>query len=200
MSFFDISNGCGSCSDFNPMGNGMNMNSLTQLDPNTQYLANMVASATSANSSNHVAGGSLNQYPNQSSEVLSHQNMSNHFNNAAGGQPQQRTGSTSINQLPNAQPSVNNANKRKQMVNQKYNMEVENDEMNGAMAYEQLSNSGNCYIMLGLVIVAALAWNETIRFYINQSIKLNDGSPSYYIGYAVVATLVAFALYMYLTK
>lgn len=200
MSYFDISNGCTSCSDFSPMaGNGsMNVNSLTQMDPNTQYLANMVASAAASNSSNQVVGGSLNSYPNQrSSEQLSHQSMSNHFNNS--------NVATNLNRMPNAKPSNKNAQKQRQMVNQKYEMELEADEtlaLEWDMASTSVTNMqpGYCYLMLGLVIVVALAWNETIRFYINQSIKLNDGSPSYYVAYAIVATLLAFGVYMYMKQ
>ena len=43
-------------------------------------------------------------------------------------------------------------------------------------------------LLLGVTIVAALAVNETARYHINQAIKFNEGSPMYYLGYAIVAT------------
>ena len=212
MSFFDIGNGCNSCSTFSPVGD-MSMNNLTQLDNNTNYLANMVATGVMNNSNNTVNGGSLNQYPNQGGQQLSTMNMSNHFTNSGGNNTASNNNnnnnnmntsgggmSTSINNLPqqrqNQQPMVN----KKQMVNKKYKYEneLEDDGMNGGDA--GMASGSNFYIMSGLIFIIALSWHETIKFYINQSIKLNDGSPSLYIGYSVVATLIGFALYHYITK
>jgi len=51
------------------------------------------------------------------------------------------------------------------------------------------------YVVLGLVIVAALAWNEGIKFMIDQQLKFNEGNNMYHLGYAVVATLLAIVLY-----
>uniref|UniRef100_A0A6C0EAE1 Uncharacterized protein n=1 Tax=viral metagenome TaxID=1070528 RepID=A0A6C0EAE1_9ZZZZ len=50
----------------------------------------------------------------------------------------------------------------------------------------------NFSIMLAFLV--ASAWNETIRYYINQAIKFNGGSPTYYIVYAVIATLASIFL------
>lgn len=50
---------------------------------------------------------------------------------------------------------------------------------------------------LGMVILAALAINECARYYINKTIQLDDGSPLYFVGYAVVAVLFAVCIYMY---
>ena len=48
-----------------------------------------------------------------------------------------------------------------------------------------------CFI---LVIVAALAWHHAVKFHLDKYIKYNDGSPLYYIGYAVAATFLLLAL------
>ena len=209
MSFFDISSGCNSCSSFTPTGD-MSMNGLTQLDNNTNYLANMVSSSLMNNSNNSVGGGSLNQYPNQGTQQLSTQNMMNHFSNSSsnssnnGSNNTANTGNSSnnSNNMPkqlNNKPKSNIALKKK-MVNQKYKYENESDDDDESNNAGAMSSGSNFYLLLGLVFLIALSWHETIKFYINQSIKLNDGSPTYYIGYSVVATLLGFALYNYLTK
>ena len=53
------------------------------------------------------------------------------------------------------------------------------------------------FAILTLVVVSALATNEAVKYYINQAIKFNDGSPMYYVGYAVLAMLMTGALYHY---
>lgn len=209
MSYFDISNGCGSCSSFSPVSD-MSMNNLTQLDNNTNYLANMVATGVMNNSNNTVNGGSLNQYPNQGGQQLSTQNMSNHFSNSAANNTSNNSNnsgsgsvsgmSTSLNQLPNARPSAKNAAMKKQMVNNKYKYENEVEDDGMYSADTGMGSGANFYLLMGVVFLCALSAHETIKFYINQSIKLNDGNPALYVGYTVVALLVAFALYNYLTK
>ena len=56
------------------------------------------------------------------------------------------------------------------------------------------------WIILGLVIFSALASNECCKYFLNKSLQLNDGSPMYYLAYAVVAILVTFATYTYVSK
>ena len=51
------------------------------------------------------------------------------------------------------------------------------------------------YVVLGLVIVAALAWNEGVKFMIGEQLKFNEGNNMYYLGYVVVATLLAIVIY-----
>jgi hypothetical protein len=50
----------------------------------------------------------------------------------------------------------------------------------------------NFSIMVAFLV--ASAWHETIRYYINQAIKFNGGTPTYYIVYAVIATLASIFL------
>lgn len=212
MSYFDISNGCGSCSSFSPVSD-MSMNNLTQLDNNTNYLANMVATGVMNNSTNTVNGGSVSQYPNQQApQQLSTQNMSNHFSNSGGNNNASNNNnnnsmnnsgsgmSTNLNQLPNARPSAKNVAMKKQMVNNKYKYENELEDDGMYSNDAGMASGANFYIMLGIVFLCSLSMHETVKFYINQSIKLNDGNPALYAGYTVVAVLVAFALYNYLTK
>ena len=47
---------------------------------------------------------------------------------------------------------------------------------------------------LTIAFLVASAWHTTIKYYIDQSIKFNAGTPTYYIVYAVIATLVSIFL------
>jgi hypothetical protein len=46
-------------------------------------------------------------------------------------------------------------------------------------------------IILAVTFIAAMAWNDTIKFFISRSIKMHAGSPLYYIYYSLLMTLVA---------
>ncbi len=54
------------------------------------------------------------------------------------------------------------------------------------------------YIMFGLIAISALAWHEMIKVYINNAIKFNDGTPTYFVSYAVLATVACIIAYTYL--
>jgi hypothetical protein len=56
------------------------------------------------------------------------------------------------------------------------------------------------WIVLGLVIFSALASNECCKYFLNKSLQLNDGSPMYYLAYAVVAVLLTLAANTYVNK
>ena len=56
------------------------------------------------------------------------------------------------------------------------------------------------WVVLGLVIFAALAANECCKYFLNKSLQLNDGSPLYYVGYVAVAVLLAWAAETYISK
>lgn len=56
------------------------------------------------------------------------------------------------------------------------------------------------WIVLGLVIFSSLAANECCKYFLNKSLQLNDGSPMYYVAYVVVAVLLTFAAYTYVSK
>ena len=53
-------------------------------------------------------------------------------------------------------------------------------------------------LILAVTFVAAMAWNDTIKFFISRSIKMHSGSPLYYIYYALLMTLVAVLVIKYL--
>lgn len=47
------------------------------------------------------------------------------------------------------------------------------------------------YIKIGILVLCALAVHETIKYYINHSIKFNEGSPTYFVYYSI-GCVVAF--------
>ena len=48
--------------------------------------------------------------------------------------------------------------------------------------------------VLTIAFLVANAWHTTIKYYIDQAIKFNAGTPTYYVVYAVLATLVSIFL------
>lgn len=49
------------------------------------------------------------------------------------------------------------------------------------------------FVKVGLIFLIAMSVHETIKYYINHSIKFNEGSPTYFVYYAL-GCLVAFYL------
>jgi hypothetical protein len=47
---------------------------------------------------------------------------------------------------------------------------------------------------LTIAFLVASAWHTTIKYYIDQAIKFSGGTPTYYIVYAVLATLISIFL------
>jgi hypothetical protein len=56
------------------------------------------------------------------------------------------------------------------------------------------------YLNMCLVVLTALAANECFKYFINKSIQVNDGNPLYFVGYAVLTALLAFAVHSYAAK
>jgi hypothetical protein len=54
--------------------------------------------------------------------------------------------------------------------------------------------------MVGVVVLAALAWNEGIKYLIQERLKFNEGSNIYYGGYAVIATLMTIVVFRLLNQ
>lgn len=54
-----------------------------------------------------------------------------------------------------------------------------------------------CLIKLGLMVLLALAVHETCKYYINHSIKFNEGTPTYFVYYAIGCAVVLFMVHNY---
>ena len=45
-----------------------------------------------------------------------------------------------------------------------------------------------------IAFLVASAWHTTIKYYIDHAIKFSGGTPTYYVAYAVLATIAAIFL------
>ena len=65
------------------------------------------------------------------------------------------------------------------------------DNLTGENNVDDKKEETKKLVMLGLVVLAALSWNEASRFMLEQHLKFSEGNnTSYYLAYAVVVTLV----------
>ena len=99
--------------------------------------------------------------------------------------------------LPN-NPLVNNHQNNQQQNNQQNNQQVNNQQINNQPVNNQPVNNQPVNmqnkteetnmkdIRIILCILAALSINEAVKYFINKSIRLNNGTSSRYIYYAVV--------------
>ena len=53
------------------------------------------------------------------------------------------------------------------------------------------------FMNLGFVVLAALAFNEAFKYYINKAIQSAEGPTHYYLMYAVVAVLLVIGAHFY---
>jgi hypothetical protein len=177
--------GCNSGSPFNN-DNGMNsMNSMNNMN--------------SMNSMNPVMNGNMNANGNNSNAVLNNvgntvqqlPNTNLQSNNAAASEILKAIAKNNIQQLNaeaemEAQQNVANANGNVANVNV---APVNNAVANNSPASGSLSMTNAA--LLTLAVIVALAWNDTIKYYIGRMIKLNKGSPYLYLYYSLIVTLVA---------
>ena len=135
---------------------------------------------TKSNRTNHIA------FIRTSTTDQSTNNQLNHINNQ---QRFNQTGNTN-NQAVNMNNQLNmnnqaNINNQANMNNQVANNQVTNMNNNSANN-ESENNQGKKGINLVLCILAALSINEAVKYFINKSIRMNNGTSSRYIYYAVV--------------
>ena len=195
---FDISNGCNTCEPFAAtfpdnkhvnMENNlrevpMNNNNILGLNENkTNTLNNNYNELVRNNANNQVRNNTNNQVSNNVNTVnsVSSGNVSASSNVSAGNV--NPLNSVSANSNVNAGNNVSAGNK---IGNELF--------QNGVPSIEQRKEMKK-YVVLGLVIVAALACNEAVKFMIEQQLKFNEGNNMYYLGYAVAASLLAIVIY-----
>ena len=167
-----ISNGCNDCSavDFGATGTMNSGNSTNFLNPpqNTMY-------------ENTQQNQFVYQQPQQPQQVQQ--------------QPQVQQ---PVLQQPHVQQKYQQAPKQVQVVPQQQYNNNQNKNLNNT---NNTNNNGiqhiignylfdNAFILIVAFIVAS-AWHTTIKYYIDQAIKFNGGTPTYYIVYAVIATILS---------
>lgn len=174
MASLDISNGCDSCA---PFGNEiMQQNYMGGLNQQSQNLSSMMPNIQGQVNTNSV--NLINQAMQHAGVLGSNNTIMNGTSNGQQKQMNQNVQPQQPSMPPMrvATPAVAYNSEKKQM---------------------SLSVRASNFAILTLVVITALATNEAVKYYINQAIKFNDGSPMYYIGYAVLATLMTSALYHY---
>lgn len=102
-------------------------------------------------------------------------------------QPQQQQQQQPIMQQPQQKPIVSFKQAPQQQPQYQYN--YTNPQNNGFK--ESVSGfMKSSTFKLMIAFLCAMAWNESIKYYINNSLKMGTGNPTYFIGYAVVITLI----------
>ncbi len=179
-----ISNGCNDCSsvEFGSSGLLNNGNQMNYLNSNQSMFDN----------------SSANQFVFQQPQQQMQQPQ---MQQAQMQQPQVQVQQPMIVQSTLTQPPMN----QQQMVQQpKMQKPVQMQAQPQATVANKNQNQGlqaiiGNYLMdnaftLTIAFLVASAWHTTIKYYIDQAIKFSGGTPTYYIVYAVLATLVSIFL------
>ena len=182
--------GCNSGSPFNSDNgmnnmNGMNsMNSMNNMNSmNPAMNGNMNANGNNSNAVLNNVGNTVQQLPNTNLQS----------NNAAASEILKAIAKNNIQQLNaevemEAQQNNTNANANGNVANVNV-APVNNAVANNSHASGNLSMTNAA--LLTIAVIVALAWNDTIKYYIGRMIKLNKGSPYLYLYYSLIVTLVA---------
>ena len=185
---FDLANGCNSCETFGSnvnsnmnnntnsnmaQGNPMNMNNQAMMDMNNQ---NMM-----------MPNNQLQPSMQQQEQPMMNNNAQQANNNINNNQLAEDIRSAVTKGVMNrVQKNLNN--------NAKSVKKVENkvlDNLTGENNVDDKKEETKKLVMLGLVVLVALSWNEASRFMLEQHLKFSEGNnTSYYLAYAVVVTLV----------
>jgi hypothetical protein len=186
---FDLANGCNSCETF---GSNVNSNMNSNMNNNTN--------------TNMAQGNPMNMN-NQTTMNMNNQNMmmsTNQLQPSTQAQPmmnnnaQQETNNINNNQLAEdirnaVTKGVMNRVQKNLNNNAKAVKKVENkvlDNLTGENNVDDKKEETKKLVMFGLVVLAALSWNEASRFMLEQHLKFSEGNnTSYYLAYAVVVTL-----------
>ena len=210
MGFYELGNGCDSCDTVSSiLPNNVNMNSTST--PSYLSQANMMAPYGTQNGMQ--SGASVSQYTHATSSGYPQSGGMGSMGTGSSGSTMGATTMTTtvpttiVQTIPNIQ--VQQPAKAKQVTAPgpamvmvpASSVEGFTDGM-GGMGSSNMSSMMNDkkWIILGLVVFSALASNECCKYFLNKSLQLNDGSPMYYLAYAVVAILLTFAAYTYVSK
>ena len=178
-----ISNGCNDCSSVEFGNNGLlnNGNQMNYLNSNQSMFDN-----SSANQF-------VFQQPQQTQQP---QQQMQQMPQMQQPQVQQQVQQPMIVQSTLTQPPMNQQPKMQKAVQMQAQVQVQAPSANKNQGLQSII--GN-YLMdnaftLTIAFLVASAWHTTIKYYIDQAIKFSGGTPTYYIVYAVLATLVSIFL------
>ena len=202
MGFYELGNGCDSCDTIAPINN-VNMQSV----PSYLSQASMMApfgTQGSASVSQYTHATSSG-YPQTGSVMASMGTGSS--GSTMGATTMTTTVPTTIVQtIPNMQVQQQKPMKQiaasagpAMVMVPANNVEGFSDGSGSSSGGSGMMNDKK-WIVLGLVVFSALASNECCKYFLNKSLQLNDGSPMYYLAYAVVAVLLTLAANTYVNK
>ena len=201
MGFYELGNGCDSC------------DTVSSILPNNMQMDSNSAMGGGMMSPYGAQANTVKQYTNSVSSGYVHNgsNMGMMGNGSNGSTMGATTMTTTVpTTIVQTIPTVIQQQQKqvKQVVVPTASMVMvsANNNSNSIEGFADSNSSMNSFIdykkwiILGLVIFSALASNECCKYFLNKSLQLNDGSPMYYLAYAVVAILLSFAAYTYASK
>ena len=100
----------------------------------------------------------------------------------------QNIGLNSIADITSIDPTQNNSNNNTHNTHDIYDNNI-NDNIKDTLKDSYSFAVKN--INLAFVLIAAFAWNDAIKYFIARLIKLDRGTPYYYLYYALIITLMA---------
>ena len=201
MGFYELGNGCDSCDTIAPINN-VNMQSV----PSYLSQASMMAPFGTQGSA------SVSQYTHATSSGYPQNGAMGSMGTGSSGSTMGATTMTTtvpttiVQTIPNVQVQQT-AQKPMKQIAASAGPAMVMVPASSVEGFSDGSSSGSGsmmndkkWIILGLVVFSALAANECCKYFLNKSLQLNDGSPMYYLAYAVVAVLLTFAAYTYVSK
>ena len=198
------------------------INNLLQNPNNNLSSMNNLGGLDSMNGMNNMGMLGMNN-SNNAMNLSNYGNVGNNVNVQGQGvaqpriqitqQPNNNGRSTNINQLRatidnNSNRAVNNVNNAVNNTNNTNNTNNNSHLINrvGANMANNVANIAQStysytfmFLGVGIMITAASAWHEAVKFFINRSIRLNQGAPTYYLYYALILTVLA-AFFFNITK
>jgi len=210
MGFYELGNGCDSCDTISSViPNNVNM----QMDSSSGFVANMAMpygtqQNTNPQFTNSISSSGYAQQGNNFGMMGGGSNGST-MGGGMGGSVNINKPSQTVAIQPTIQPNqvvkqvvttttttpnVPGTSKVPLVTNKVNNFEGFTD---GFSDMSMGMNNDKKWIVLGLVIFSALSLNECCKYFLNKSLQLNDGSPLYYVAYAVVAILLTMAANKY---
>jgi hypothetical protein len=197
MGFYELGNGCDSCDTIAPLNN-------INMQPTPSYLsqASMMAPFGTQGTAN------VSQYTHATSSGYPQNGAMGSMGTGSSGSTMGATTMTTtvpttiIQTIPNVQVQQQQQQKPAKQVTAPGPalVMVPSSNLEGFTDGTSKMMNDKKWIILGLIIFSALASNECCKYFLNKSLQLNDGSPMYYLAYAVVAILVTFAAYTYISK
>ena len=160
---------------------------------------NMQYNQNQNQSSCDCSGGNNNMFNMNNNGNPQHQlNMNNQMNHQMNNQMPQQLDLSAAMGIPNNTLDLNSS-AQQQQANNNYAKKDLLDSLNKVGSHDESVKGAvkdSYYILLkninlAFILVAAFAWNDAVKYYIAKLIRSQQGSPYYYLYYALIVTLLA---------